>query len=164
MLVLGVAATLAANADFGSNHGIAGIVLSAWPAIAFVGSAEISRERLGGSKWDSVAALSGVGTQGDTATGASCDASGPDSQERGYARPVKQVSQAACTARHQVGAAENELIGAALYPPRPRRRHRFGFGIAGVFIGLILFVVSPWLALAVIVLAIVIPVIVRRRT
>jgi hypothetical protein len=33
----------------------------------------------------------------------------------------------------------------------------------GIMIGLILFVVSPWLALAVIVLAIVIPVIASRR-
>jgi hypothetical protein len=78
-------------------------------------------------------------------------------------RPVKQVSRAAYTARHPVGAAENELIGTALYPPSRRRRRRFGFGIAGVFIGLVLFVVSPWLALAVIAMAIVIPVIAYRR-
>jgi len=38
MLGMGVAATLAANADFGA----AGIVLSALPAIAFAGSAEIA--------------------------------------------------------------------------------------------------------------------------
>lgn len=42
VLALGVLATLAANADFGAAHGIAGIVLSAWPAIAFVGSAEVA--------------------------------------------------------------------------------------------------------------------------
>jgi len=36
------------------------------------------------------------------------------------------------------------------------------FGIGGVIIGLILFVVSPWLALAVIVLAIAIPIIAWR--
>ena len=36
------------------------------------------------------------------------------------------------------------------------------FGIGGVIIGLILFVVSPWLALAVIVLAIAVPVIAWR--
>jgi Flp pilus assembly protein TadB len=36
------------------------------------------------------------------------------------------------------------------------------FGIGGVIIGLILFIVSPWLALAVIVLAIAIPVIAWR--
>jgi hypothetical protein len=42
MLALGVAATLAANADFGAAHGAAGIVLSAWPAIAFAGSVEVA--------------------------------------------------------------------------------------------------------------------------
>src|SRR5258708_40047767 len=42
MLGLGVAATLAANADFGSAHGVAGIVLSAWPAVAFAGSGEVA--------------------------------------------------------------------------------------------------------------------------
>jgi hypothetical protein len=36
------------------------------------------------------------------------------------------------------------------------------FGIGGVILGLILFIVSPWLALAVIVLAIAIPVVAWR--
>ncbi len=36
------------------------------------------------------------------------------------------------------------------------------FGIVGVIVGLILFIVSPWLALAVIALAIVVPVILYR--
>jgi membrane protein implicated in regulation of membrane protease activity len=36
------------------------------------------------------------------------------------------------------------------------------FGIGGVIIGLILFIVSPWLALGVIVLAVAIPVILWR--
>jgi len=36
------------------------------------------------------------------------------------------------------------------------------FGIGGVILGLILFIVSPWLALAVIVLAIAVPVIAWR--
>jgi hypothetical protein len=36
-------------------------------------------------------------------------------------RPVKQVSRATYTMRHLVGATENAIIGAALYPPRRRR-------------------------------------------
>jgi len=36
------------------------------------------------------------------------------------------------------------------------------FGIGGVILGLILFIVSPWLALAVIALAIAVPVIIWR--
>jgi hypothetical protein len=39
-------------------------------------------------------------------------------------RPVKQVSRASYTVRHLVGATENAVIGAALYPPRTRRRRR----------------------------------------
>jgi hypothetical protein len=73
-------------------------------------------------------------------------------------RQVKQVSRAAYTARHPVGAAENEMIGAALYPPRPRRRHA-RWALGGLVLGFILFIVSPWLGLAVVVLAIVVPVI-----
>ena len=42
MLALGVLATLAANADFGSSHSAAGVIISAWPGIAFVGSAEVA--------------------------------------------------------------------------------------------------------------------------
>ena len=42
MLVLGVTATLAANADYGAPHGVTGELLSGWPAIAFVGSVEIA--------------------------------------------------------------------------------------------------------------------------
>jgi hypothetical protein len=42
-------------------------------------------------------------------------------------RPVKQVSRAAYTVRHPVGAAENKVIGAALYPPRTGRRKKRGF-------------------------------------
>lgn len=42
MLALGVLATLAANADFGSSHSAAGVIMSAWPGIAFVGSAEVA--------------------------------------------------------------------------------------------------------------------------
>lgn len=42
MLVLGVTATLAANADYGAAHGLTGELLSGWPAIAFVGSVEIA--------------------------------------------------------------------------------------------------------------------------
>jgi hypothetical protein len=42
MLVLGVTATLAANADYGAAHGLTGELLSGWPAIAFIGSVEIA--------------------------------------------------------------------------------------------------------------------------
>jgi hypothetical protein len=41
MLWLGVAATVAANVAYGARFGPAGAVISAWPAIAFVGAAEM---------------------------------------------------------------------------------------------------------------------------
>jgi hypothetical protein len=78
-------------------------------------------------------------------------------------RPVKWASRAAYTTQHPMGATEKAVIGAVLYPPKPRLRHgRWALG--GLVLGFILFIVSPWLALGVIVLAIVIPVIASRRT
>jgi hypothetical protein len=79
-------------------------------------------------------------------------------------RPVKQATRAGYTVRHPVGAAENRVVGAAMHPSRRRRKGGAGLGIAtGVIIGLILFTLNPWLALGVIVLAIVIPVVARHR-
>jgi hypothetical protein len=42
MLGLGVAATIAANVLYGVGYGLLGAVISAWPAIAFIGSAEMA--------------------------------------------------------------------------------------------------------------------------
>jgi hypothetical protein len=41
MLGLGVAATVAANVAFGAADGLTGAAISAWPAIAFIGCAEL---------------------------------------------------------------------------------------------------------------------------
>jgi len=41
MLVLGVGATIAANVAYGAAYGLAGAVIWAWPAVAFIGSAEM---------------------------------------------------------------------------------------------------------------------------
>lgn len=41
MLTLGVAATVAANIDYGSAYGLTGAIISAWPAVAFIGAAEL---------------------------------------------------------------------------------------------------------------------------
>jgi hypothetical protein len=41
MLGLGVAATVAANVAYGAADGLTGAAISAWPAIAFIGSAEL---------------------------------------------------------------------------------------------------------------------------
>jgi len=42
MLGLAVAATLAANIAYGARFGITGSLLSGWPAVAFIGSAEMA--------------------------------------------------------------------------------------------------------------------------
>ncbi|MGH8398506.1 MAG: DUF2637 domain-containing protein [Gammaproteobacteria bacterium] len=41
MLGLGVGATIAVNSIYGEHNGPLGIVLSAWPAVAFIGAAEL---------------------------------------------------------------------------------------------------------------------------
>ena len=41
MLALGVAATVAANVAYGSGYGTLGAVISAWPAVAFIGAVEM---------------------------------------------------------------------------------------------------------------------------
>jgi hypothetical protein len=40
MLVAGVLATLGANSAVGAGHGVVGILVSGWPAVAFIGCAE----------------------------------------------------------------------------------------------------------------------------
>ncbi len=42
MLGLGVAATVGANVAYGSAFGVLGAVISAWPAVAFIGSVEMA--------------------------------------------------------------------------------------------------------------------------
>ena len=42
MLGLAVAATLAANLAYGARFGVTGSLLSGWPAVAFIGSAEMA--------------------------------------------------------------------------------------------------------------------------
>lgn len=41
MLGLGVAATVGANVAYGAAFGVTGAIISAWPAVAFIGSAEL---------------------------------------------------------------------------------------------------------------------------
>jgi hypothetical protein len=50
LLGLGVAATLTANAAAGASHGVAGVAVSMWPAVAFIGAAESFLMLLRGSR------------------------------------------------------------------------------------------------------------------
>jgi hypothetical protein len=110
MLGLGVAATLAANADFGAAHGGAGIVLSAWPAIAFVGSAEVAFGMVRRSA--QTAAEPDLNPVTDTAAVAAVI---PDTQPdvtrtpSRTAKPAKQSAKAAAIVRRQPDVSGAEL-------------------------------------------------------
>jgi hypothetical protein len=44
MLWLGIAATVGANVAFGARFGVLGAVISAWPAVAFIGAVEMAMQ------------------------------------------------------------------------------------------------------------------------
>ncbi|MBV9448658.1 MAG: DUF2637 domain-containing protein [Streptosporangiaceae bacterium] len=46
MLWLGIAATVGANIAFGAQYGLLGALISAWPAVAFIGSVEIATQQV----------------------------------------------------------------------------------------------------------------------
>jgi len=46
MLWLGIAATVGANIAFGARYGLLGALISAWPAVAFIGSVEIAMQQV----------------------------------------------------------------------------------------------------------------------
>jgi hypothetical protein len=44
MLWLGIAATIGANVAYGAGYGLLGALISAWPAVAFIGAVEIAMQ------------------------------------------------------------------------------------------------------------------------
>jgi uncharacterized protein DUF2637 len=46
MLWLGIGATIGANIAYGAGYGLLGALISAWPAVAFIGSIEIAMEQV----------------------------------------------------------------------------------------------------------------------
>jgi hypothetical protein len=46
MLWLGIGATVGANIAFGARYGLLGALISAWPAVAFIGSVEIAMQQV----------------------------------------------------------------------------------------------------------------------
>ena len=57
MLWLGIAATVGANIAYGAGYGLLGAVISAWPAVAFIGSVEIAMQQVRRSRVPRVAAI-----------------------------------------------------------------------------------------------------------
>jgi hypothetical protein len=46
MLWLGIGATVGANIAYGAGFGLLGALISAWPAVAFIGSVEIAMQQV----------------------------------------------------------------------------------------------------------------------
>ncbi len=46
MLWLGIGATIGANLAYGAGYGLVGALISAWPAVAFIGSVEIAMQQV----------------------------------------------------------------------------------------------------------------------
>ena len=46
MLWLGITATIGANIAYGSGYGLPGALISAWPAVAFIGAVEIAMQQV----------------------------------------------------------------------------------------------------------------------
>ena len=46
MLWLGIAATIGANIAYGAGYGLLGALISAWPAVAFIGTVEIAMQQV----------------------------------------------------------------------------------------------------------------------
>jgi len=46
MLRLGIAATIGANIAYGAGYGLLGVLISAWPAVAFIGPVEIAMQQV----------------------------------------------------------------------------------------------------------------------
>ena len=44
MLWLGIGATIGANLAYGAGYGLLGALISAWPAVAFIGAVEIATQ------------------------------------------------------------------------------------------------------------------------
>ena len=57
MLWLGIGATIGANIAFGAGYGLLGALISAWPAVAFIGSVEIAMQQVRRSRAPGVATI-----------------------------------------------------------------------------------------------------------
>ena len=64
MLWLGIGATVGANIAFGAGYGLLGALISAWPAVAFIGAVEIAMQQVRRARGPR-AAISGPAVPGD---------------------------------------------------------------------------------------------------
>ena len=64
MLWLGIAATVGANVAFGARFGLLGAVISAWPAVSFIGAVEMAMQLVRRARGPQRAADAPTGTAG----------------------------------------------------------------------------------------------------
>jgi hypothetical protein len=94
MLSLGIAATIGANIAYGAGYKLLGALISAWPAVAFIGSVEIAMQLVRRAR------LLHIHQRAEGAGG--CGAGGPDSvrgvgrgraaaEPADHGRPVRPV-------------------------------------------------------------------------
>ena len=89
MLWLGIGATIGANIAFGAGYGLLGALISAWPAVAFIGSVEIAMQQVRRSRVPRsaiiVPAVPGDAEQGARAAYAASVAAGQPLSQRAMA-------------------------------------------------------------------------------
>ena len=113
MLWLGIGATIGANIAYGAGYGLLGALISAWPAVAFIGAVEIAMQQVRRSRGPR-AAISGPDVPGCRG----CGAGGPRSvcgvgrgraavEPAGHGRAVRPVRRRVSQLVTQVTASGN---------------------------------------------------------
>jgi DNA-binding CsgD family transcriptional regulator len=130
MLLLAVGATLACNVGYGLPHGWPGALLSGWPAVAFIGCAEVAismSRRHAATGHQPAATLATLATP-------SLDGHQAPGQSRRAARPSAAASQAtilAAVASDRATSTNAELAQQLGVSPRTVRRYRARLASAG---------------------------------
>ena len=115
LLGLGIAATLAANVAHGSSHGLAGAAVSAWPAVALVGSYELLMMIIRNRRFRRTARPGPCATR-------TCCRSGRPSCSPGNWRRTEFLSVVAIRAQLHVGQLRAQRLRDYLATGTPRRK------------------------------------------
>jgi hypothetical protein len=109
-LALSVAATLAANLDYGLSYGLTGALISAWPALAFLLTAELAIGMLRQSRSATVTAKDATGQRDSRATRSAprqkaATAAGPDIEASALAVLARQPGVSGADLGRAIGAS-----------------------------------------------------------
>ena len=104
MLWLGIAATIGANIAYGAGYGLLGALISAWPAVAFIGSVEIAMQQVRRARAPGAAAtvpeVPGDVEQAVRTAYAASVAAGAAAEPAGHGRAVRPVPPQGEPAHH----------------------------------------------------------------